>query len=58
MIDFEDEVNLVEIIEVSLDDEDDVVAIGVMVDPDKEHAYFAELYLEDYGNWSVVIFHE
>jgi len=52
-IDFEDEVAPVEIQKVMLDEDGYIEALGVMVDPDAEIPYYAELYMEDYGHWCV-----
>lgn len=55
LIDFEDEVMPVEVIKVMKDEDGEAEAIGVMADPDSEDAFYGELYLEDYGHWTVVV---
>ena len=52
-IDFEDEILPVEVHSVVLDEDGEADVIGVMAEPDSETPYYAELYMEDYGNWCV-----
>ena len=56
LIDFEDEICPVEIQKAILDEDGEVEVLGVICDPDEEAPYYAELYMEDYGNWCVCVY--
>ena len=51
-ISFEGEVNPVKVIGIGYFD-NKIDHYEVMVDPETDDAFYAELYLEDYGSWEV-----